>query len=329
MVSAWIGPVVAFGGTAVTVPLVLAASRRYRIVDVPNERSSHAHTTARGGGTACAAGLLAGLAFAPRLSSQNTRLLLFAVVAFGLVGLVDDLRGVPQLPRLGIHFGLSAVSLWWLLADLAGPLMWQLVFGLGCLVWVVGYLNAFNLMDGINGLSVAQTVVAGVAWAVIGAIENVPALEVGGLLATGAALGFAPYNFPSAQIFLGDVGSHVLGAWLAVLVVIGLRAGVAPEAMLAPVAVYLADTTTTLARRVRAGETWYLPHRTHTYQRLTDFGWSHAKTTGFVALVMVVCAALGAVGLASLVEGRIAAGTLLLGVLLGYLWSPRLAARRR
>src|SRR5207244_9022591 len=101
----------------------------------------------------------------------------------------------------------------WLLTGMTSSLLWRLVFGLGVLIWVVAYTNAFNFMDGINGISAAQVIVAGGYFGIVGTQRHVPLLAAGGFVAAGAAAAFLPFNFPKATVFLGDVGSYFLGAW--------------------------------------------------------------------------------------------------------------------
>ncbi len=194
-------------------------------------------------------------------------------------------------------------------------------------VWIVSYVNAFNFMDGIDGISVAQAVVAGVTWSALGTAEDLPGVAAGGAIITGAAMGFAPFNVPRARMFLGDVGSYFFGAWLAMIAVLGVRYGVAPEAMLAPLGLYLADTGATLVRRFRRGDPWFLPHREHVYQRLTARGWSHMRVTALVTLALIVCSGLGAVALADSLLLRASADVALTMVLLSYLAAPRLLSR--
>ncbi len=329
MSGLWRATLVALVTSAVLGPVILLLLRRLRLVDTPTERSSHDRPTPRGGGLAPALAALAALLAVPVVGGAPRTGLLVAAVGFGLIGAAEDLRGVPPLPRLGWQLAAAGLSLVWLLDGLGGALAWQLVFGAGCLLWLVAYANAFNFMDGINGISAAQTVVAGVAWLAVGRAEGVPALAAGGAVIAGASLAFAPLNYPRAQVFMGDVGSYFIGAWLGALVIVGLRAGVAPEAVLAPVSLYLADTGITIVRRARAAETWYLPHRRHTYQRLTQLGWSHARTTAVVALAMATCSALGAVALLDSTAPRLIADLTLAGVMVGYLASPTLLERGR
>src|SRR3989442_287389 len=140
---------------------------------------------------------------------------------------------------------------------------------------------------------------------------------------TGAAAAFLPFNFPRARMFLGDVGSYFFGAWLAVLAVVGLRQGLTIEAAFAPLAVYVADTGSTLARRILRHQAWYRPHRDHTYQRLTARGVSHTAVAALVAVVIAACSALGAVSLVAPLGLRVLADAALALLLAIYLASPR------
>ena len=319
----------AFAVSAVLGPLVLLALRRGQVLDTPTQRSSHDVPTPRGGGLAPAVASTAAILVVPAVDGSARTAVLVAALSFGLIGLAEDVRGVPPLPRLGWQLVAAALALLWLLDGLTGHLAWQVVFGAGCLLWLVAFVNAFNFMDGINGISAAQTLVAGLAWFAVGEAEDVPALAAGGALIAAATLAFVPLNFPRAQLFLGDVGSYFIGAWLAALAVVGMRAGLAPEAVLAPLSLYLADTGTVIVRRVRAAEPWYLPHRSHTYQRLTALGWSHTRTTAVIALIMAACSALGAVALADSLVLRFTADLALAAVLVAYLTSPRLLGPAR
>jgi UDP-N-acetylmuramyl pentapeptide phosphotransferase/UDP-N-acetylglucosamine-1-phosphate transferase len=311
-------------------PVVMVVLRRLRALDQPGDRSSHRHPTIRGGGVAPAVAAIAVVVYSNDLTGGPLVALLVAAVAFGLLGLIEDLRGVPALTRLGGQLAIAGCVLPWLLVDLSGSLVWQLVFGAGVVLWLTSYVNAFNFMDGINGISVAQVVVAGTTWWAVGEWQGVDGVAAAGLIGALAALGFLPFNFPRARLFLGDVGSYFFGAWLAVLAVVGLRAGIAFEAMFAPLALYLADTGATLVRRMRRRETWHEPHRDHAYQHLHhDLGWSHVRTTGVVGVVMAACSVLGAVSETGSLGLRVAADVLLASLVTGYLLLPAMLGRLR
>ena len=248
---------------------------------------------------------------------------LVAACAFGASGFVEDMVGVPALRRLGLQVVAAFLALPWLLASFEGGGLVTGLFAVGTALWLVSFVNAFNFMDGIDGISVVQTIVAGGAWWIIGRVEDLPILGAGSLILAAAAAGFAPFNFPRARMFLGDVGSYFLGAWLAVLAVIGMRAGLPPEAVIAPISLYLTDTAITLLGRVRRGASLIDPHRDHTYQRLVRLGWSHVQTTLFVGALMVVISALGALSLLGHVVIRVVGDVLMICLLLAYIVLPR------
>jgi len=309
-------------------PLVLALLRRAQVLDHPSERSSHVAPVPRGGGVAPAVAALLALAATPGIAGRDRWGVVVAAGAFGVVGLLEDLVGIRALARLGIQFGVGTGAAVLLLGHLTGAEAWRAVFALGAVVWLVAFVNAYNFMDGIDGISVVQAVGAGATWFLVGSHVDNRVLAAGGAIVAGAALGFAPYNLPTARMFLGDAGSYFLGAWLAAVALLGLRAGVPPEAVLAPLGLYAADTGATLVRRALRGERWYLPHRDHAYQRLTDGGWPHLRTCAFVAGCIAACGALGAVSLSGSTPLRAAADVAIGAIVAGYLLAPtRLTGR--
>lgn len=317
----------ALGTTVLVTPATKSAMRRLRVIDVPSGRSSHATPTFRGGGVAVAAGSLVAVWLSSLALSQKLAL---AVVAacFGALGLSDDILGISAFRRLVAQFAMGAAFLPLILRALDHA-AWAWLISIALLVWLVGFVNVFNFMDGINGIALAQGLVAGATWWGLGLGEHLPSIAVIGGIVAGASLGFAPANFPRASMFLGDVGSYFLGTWLAVGTVLALRSGLRPEAVLGPLTLFIADSVWTLAARVRRGERWYEPHRSHVYQRLVQHGWSHTRTTSFAFAVIVACSALGAVSVTGSTAGRLLADLAAVALLGGYLASPNLVSRRR
>ena len=313
---------VAFGVTTLALPVVIVLLRRAAVLDVPGARSSHVVTTVRGGGAALVVGMLAGFATAPAVGP------VVAVATFGLLGLADDLRGLPVGRRFVAQLVLGAVVAALVLTPLA-PSWSVLVAGIGVIaVWTCAFVNAFNFMDGINGISGMHGVLAGAAFALLGLWAAATTLVLGGLVLAAVSLAFLPFNAVRARCFLGDVGSYALGAVLAVLVVVAVLAGVPVETAVAPVALYLADTGWTLVRRVRAGEDWRQAHRSHVYQRLCDVGGTHPRVALATAGVSAAVVAASALSLTGRPELRLLGVVVGAVVLVAYLASPaRLAVR--
>jgi UDP-N-acetylmuramyl pentapeptide phosphotransferase/UDP-N-acetylglucosamine-1-phosphate transferase len=316
-------------GTAATALTVWVLGRR-ALVDVPNDRSSHTTPTVRGGGIGLATGTLVALAIAHTdLVGSADVALVIAGVGFAAIGFADDLTGaLPVTVRLALQFLTAAGVVAVLWEHTSDGLLPVALVGAVATLWIVSFVNAFNFMDGINGISCAEAIVCGVAFFLLARNRHQLVLHVAALALVAGSIGFAPFNFPTARVFLGDVGSYFAGAWLAVLVVIGLRASIPVDAMVAPVALYVADTGVTLARRMRRHEAWRQAHHQHTYQRLVDLGWSHTQTTGLVFMLVTLCSALGSVSLLGSVPGRVAADCGVAGLVGAYLVLPGLIEHR-
>jgi UDP-GlcNAc:undecaprenyl-phosphate/decaprenyl-phosphate GlcNAc-1-phosphate transferase len=314
---------VSFALTLLLVPAVIAGLRALRIFDEPSARSLHDRPTLRGGGLAIAVGMLAALAFAHGIGGTARAALIVAAGGLGIVGLAEDLRGVAPLWRLLLQTVVAVGSVPLLLDGIDETTAVEVAVGVVTVVFVVGFANAFNFMDGINGLAVAEVLIAGATWWVVGRTQGVSILSNGGAIAFGGALAFAPANFPTARVFLGDVGSYFLGGWLAAVATLALRAGLPPEVVLGPLVVFAADTGTTLIRRILQGKRWYEPHREHTFQLVVGQGWSNLATVLLVAGAIASCSLLGSVSLSGDVGPRVVADVVIGAVLAGYLTAPR------
>jgi UDP-N-acetylmuramyl pentapeptide phosphotransferase/UDP-N-acetylglucosamine-1-phosphate transferase len=193
-------------------------------------------------------------------------------------------------------------------------------------VWLVGFVNAFNFMDGVNGISGAHALIGGMAYACLAGWRQDGFGVAAGLALAVGAWAFLPWNAVRARVFLGDVGSYSIGAALAVLAVRLIMLGVPAEAVAGPVALYLADVAWTLQRRIRRGERWLEAHRTHVYQRWCDAGWSHPEVTLLTSALTVLLCLLGVAGVLGGTAARVTADLAGLGVLAVYLGSPGLFA---
>lgn len=234
---------------------------RQSLIDEPGERRSHSVATPRGGGIAIViAMLVATCALAIRRPADAPLLAAFAIglLLVAGIGWVDDHRPLSPWWRLTTH-AVAAALLGLAIADLQqSPLLGLCVF-----VAAMVLTNVWNFMDGINGLAASQAALVGAGIAVLAG----GSWGLLGFALVAACLGFLPFNFPRARIFLGDVGSGAIGFTVAALAgVAGARLGERWWLLLLPLSVFLVDASLTLLRRLLRGERWWTPHTQHAYQ---------------------------------------------------------------
>lgn len=289
----------ALGITTVFVTLGLRAVLiRRAVLDIPNERSSHAAPVPRGGGAGfvvliaamLAAATMHGGAFEPA-AGTSAALAAAAMLGVAAIGLVDDMRGVAPAWRLGVHLacGLAAVAAPVHAISQSLALGWPAALALTAAAAILAAwcVNMVNFMDGIDGIAAAEGtfVLGGLGLLVLGAE---PADGLGWLLVASAAsvLGFLAVNMSRARIFMGDCGSGALGLLIAWALLAAVAKGaVAPWAAAALPAAFMADACTTLAVRVTAGANPAKAHRTHAYQRAVRRGATHRAVTAAYSLV--------------------------------------------
>lgn len=277
---------------------------RYALV-YPNIRSSHDEPTPQGGGIAVVLAILivtilAEHAFGVFDSEKDfgLSLLLIATGLLAALGAVDDIRPLPHTLRLFFQ-GVAVIAV---LTSLPNdlrviPLMpWLIERGL-ILIGLLWLINLTNFMDGIDWMTVAETVPLTGALTLLGFLAELPLLvTIISLVLLGAMLGFAPFNRPVAKLFLGDSGSLPIGLLLGWLLLQVAGAGYIVAALLLPL-YYLADATITLGRRIGAGEPFWQAHRSHFYQRANDNGYTVLEivTRVFLANLALATLALGTV----------------------------------
>jgi len=267
----------------------------------PNARSSHAAPTPQGGGLAVvlavvfALGIVGG--FATGQAAYAEVLPLGAgVILLTIVGAVDDMFPIAAMPRLAVQAVAVILVVTTMPAELrAAPVVPLAVERAAEIVAGLWFVNLVNFMDGIDWMTVAETVplTTGVfLFALFGAASHSAGSVA--LALCGAMLGFAPFNRPVAKLFLGDVGSLPVGLILFWLLLQLAGSGHLAAALLLPL-YYVADATLTLLRRIARGERITQAHRTHFYQLATARGLSVMAVVRLVFaanVVLVVLAAL-------------------------------------
>jgi UDP-GlcNAc:undecaprenyl-phosphate/decaprenyl-phosphate GlcNAc-1-phosphate transferase len=303
-------------------PVIGRGSRLLGLVDAPGARKVHTQSVPRLGGLAVVLAASLSLWLVTRLSPlvidpgiwQAMRPFLIAGGLIFLIGLVDDVRGLGPGPKLLFEFAAAAVIMssglliervtllgsTWTLGWLAWPVT---------AAWLVGVTNAFNLIDGVDGLAAGITALAGAACgAILVARGHAPeAMLLAALV--GAALGFLFFNFAPASIFLGDSGSLVAGFLLAATAITGWQKGATALATGVPLLIFalpIADSALALVRRIAAtpsdGRSIRAtlrqigrPDREHIHHRLLAMGWSVRRTVlvlyGITAILSVLALA--------------------------------------
>lgn len=319
MTTFWIS----LGSSLTLTGLLVLGLRRVGLHDVPNHRSLHSRPIPRGGGLGVLVAVLVATILSAPSDAVGAGVVLTASLVLGTVGLVDDVRSLPPAIRLVAQALVALVAAVGVVRLPGDAALWAPAFVGVAIVATVAYVNAFNFMDGVNGISALNAMVCGGWLAWLGHQYDVPALLVLGSALAGATLGFLPWNL-SSRIFLGDVGSYGIGGLIATSSVLGWGAGIPGELAIAPTLVYLADTGWVILKRARSGQPLTQAHRGHVYQRLVLQGWAQWAAAGWSAVLATTICLLAA----AFHQSRpTVLGLLAVLVLLTYLATPHLAAR--
>ncbi len=298
--------VVALVVSALCTPVVAIVARKLGVVDRPNERKvSRRDQMPLLGGVAVAAGVAAALwavsiVFGEEiLRPDRLRGFVFGGGLILAVGVVDDRFGMGALTKLlgqvaaasiAFHAGFAIESFRFPMSGDAFELGWWVSYAV-TLFWIVAVTNAVNLIDGLDGLATGISAIMAVTMAYVCLTAGQTPGVVYGAAIVGGALGFLPYNFPPARIFLGDTGALYLGFSISLLAVEGYmggyrRASVLPFVVpLMALAVPLMDTLLSIVRRVRSGAGVFSADRMHMHHRLLRTEGSHGRAVLFLYLL--------------------------------------------
>jgi len=277
--------------SALSTPVAMRVAHRVGAVDRPNERKvSKRSSMPLLGGVAVALGVMGGLlAVTLLVEIEGMERSLQAFLAGGVIivaaGVWDDRFDMRAVVKLGFQILAAAIAIQFAFRfdvfsnPLTGEvepvaiwIMWPV-----SLAWIVGVTNAMNLIDGLDGLSSGVgAIIAGTLTLICWQAEQWIGVAIG-LSLFGALLGYLPFNFPPARIFLGDTGSMLIGFILAVIALQGYRK-LALLAFLVPLialAIPLLDTALSIVRRVRNGQGVFTADRLHMHHRLLHREGSH------------------------------------------------------
>jgi UDP-N-acetylmuramyl pentapeptide phosphotransferase/UDP-N-acetylglucosamine-1-phosphate transferase len=290
--------------SALGVWIIRQYAERRRIIDHPNERSSHSAPTPRGGGVAVviivlAAGSIAALVELGRNPINPGLIYLVCGAVIAYLGWRDDVHSLSPRVRFAVQglVALASVLGMGYFKSVTIPLFGQLQLGavgfLITLLWIVGLTNAYNFMDGIDGIAGGVALSAALGWMFLATHTN-HAFVYWVALAVGAGgLGFLFHNWSPAKIFMGDAGSTFLGYTFAVLPLLSADEG-GDALMLGTLLMwtFIMDAGITFIRRALKRENVFAAHRTHLYQRLVIGGYKHAHVSALYILLTLLAAIL-------------------------------------
>ena len=310
-----------------TTPLVKLLARKVGAMDVPKDsRRMHDHPIPRMGGLAIFIGFLLSILVFSRELDRGLQSILLGAIVIVILGVFDDkyalgakLKLVVQLlaacivvfygnlriDRLTNPFGSSLYS-YWDFGVFAYPIT---------IIWIVAITNAVNFIDGLDGLACGVSCISSINMLVIALLVSNEEVSILMAALTGACLGFVPYNFNPAKIFMGDTGSTFLGFMLATVSIQGLFKAYAAISFIVPfllLGLPIFDICFAVIRRVATGHSPMEADRGHFHHRLIDMGFSQKQS---VAIAYVLTGILGLAAVLLTVSGAMKA-LILLGAFL-------------
>ncbi len=259
------------------------------LMDIPNERSSHSDPTPHGGGVAIALTWFAGISYLFFADKINTDLFysLMVGVVIALLSFLDDIHDLSLIARLRVQLFAALAGLWFLgglkmldfgLFTIENPIVTNTI-AVFAIIW---FINLYNFLDGIDGYAGSEAVFLGVAGYLLFNNELF-------LVLIASVLGFLVWNWHKAKIFMGDVGSTLLGYNVAVFTIYYANQEASNLwVWIVLFGLFWFDATLTLIRRYRNGERLSFGHKKHAYQRLHQSSWPHDKVVLFSILVNLV-----------------------------------------
>jgi UDP-GlcNAc:undecaprenyl-phosphate/decaprenyl-phosphate GlcNAc-1-phosphate transferase len=341
------GFIVACVASFTATPFSMWLARRWNVLDQPSERKVHKHPIPRWGGAGIYLGILIALIglyvgfphfrmlldYRHSLYEQGRLLGIISLdkqlagilVGFTFVlvlGMLDDKRGVPAIPKLltqiiaslvVINYGvqISGLRLPLLNSYVQFPILFSQVI---TVFWIIGFMNALNLADGLDGLAAGLAAIASATFLAVAIIQGntetafvSKQLKLAGVLSAvlcGSCLGFLPYNFAPAKVFMGDGGALGIGFLLGAITVIGTLKTTAVLSIMIPVIVValpVIDVSLAIVRRFQRKARITEPDKEHLHHRLLNLGWT-AREVVLLVYVLTLILSVSAIFLAIVKE---------------------------
>ncbi len=292
-----IAGVVSFAAT----PLVKVLSVKWGAIDVPKDnRRMHDHPIPRMGGLAIFFGFLLATVLLVPLDNAKKGMLLGAVVIV-ILGVFDDKYALSAKLKFAVQIVAALIAAfagnrvtvlsnpnifsdnpYWQLGWLSWPVT---------IIWIVAVTNAVNLIDGLDGLACGVSTISSASMLVIALLVTETDVAVVMAALAGACIGFLPYNFNPAKIFMGDTGATFLGYIMATMSVQGMFKMYSMISFVVPFIVLglpIFDVTFAVIRRISHGQNPMTPDRGHIHHRLIDMGFSQKQAVGVLYLVSAI-----------------------------------------
>lgn len=253
-----------------------------QLIDIPNDRSSHQQPTPRGGGLAIS---LTFVLISTYLFIQGSPLvpsifIIMLVTSMAALGALDDFISLNIQPRLFFQALLATIGIYLCMHNLDAPLPILIITGCLLVLALMWFTNLYNFMDGINGIASIQAIATCFSMSIILILNGSDTWMIAQLTIIGfSCAGFLYWNFPTAKIFMGDSGSLFLGFTFGLISIKTSSSFETAATWLILMAVFISDASFTLFTRLLSGQKFYLPHRSHAYQKIAQKLNSHTQTT--------------------------------------------------
>ena len=289
---------IAFLITVSLTPLMKKIAIKYNIVDVPNQRKVHVKNTPYLGGVAIFLGSIISIVFFAKPDTKIViPIMVLALTAILIMGLIDDIKDLPAKVRLFFLFITAIVIVFaFQLSKYGSPLtefkFLNLIILIVLIIWLVGLTNAINWSDGMDGLATSESLISIIGFSVLLIIQNRAQLSLPiSLSLAGALLGFLPYNIFPAKIFMGDAGSMYIGFFLGILSIISINNETSYLALIVPIYIVfipVVDMFIVMARRKINGRSMMSADKTHFHHILNKKFNNQKKVVFFISLIQLI-----------------------------------------